>query len=160
MPVCLVSPPVLPRPEPSTAVPSACRRDYRPYHCCDGQMPTHPRKDGPRRGVPGVGKRIREARKRKNLTIRALAGLAGVSAGSVTFWELSNRDLFVGDFLRVAASLNVPPESLLPDAPPPPPEVFAASFECPGCHMQAGVLLTAMSPPRRATPTPHERNAR
>jgi transcriptional regulator with XRE-family HTH domain len=123
-------------------------------------MPTHPRKEGPRRGVPGVGKRIREARKRKGLTIRALAELTRVGAGSLTFWELANRDLFVGDFLKLTAALNVPPESLLLDALPLPPEVFAASFECPGCHMEAGVLLTAMSPPRRATPTPHERNAR
>ena len=160
MTICLVSPPVLPRPRPSTAVPSACRRGYSPYRCHVDRMPTHPRKDGPRRGVPGVGKRIREARKRKNLTIRALAELAGVSAGSVTFWELSNRDLFVGDLLRVAAALNVPPESLLPDALPLPPEVFAASFECPSCHMQAGVLMTAMSPPRRAIQDRNERKER
>ena len=145
---------------PSMAVLPAWSRDYTPYRCHVDRMPTHPRKDGPRRGVPGVGKRIREARKRKGLTIRALAELAGVSAGSVTFWELSNRDLFVGDFLRVAATLKVPPESLLPDAPPLPPEVFAASFECPGCHMQAGVLMTAMSPPRRSIQDRNERNAR
>src|ERR1017187_5760975 len=145
---------VLTRPMPSMVVLPAWSRDYTPYRCCDVQMPTKPRKEGPRRGVPGVGKRIREARKRKGLTIRALAEFTGVGAWSLTFWELATRDLFVGDFLKLTAALKVPPESLLPDAPPPPPEVFAASFECPGCHMQAGVLLTAMSPPRRATPTP------
>jgi transcriptional regulator with XRE-family HTH domain len=127
----------------------AWSRDYTPYRWSDGQMPTKPRKEGPRRGVPGVGKRIREARKRKGLTIRALAELTGVGAGSLTFWELANRDLFVGDFLKLTAALKVPPESLLPDALPLPPEVFAASFECPGCHMEAGVLMTAMSPPRK-----------
>ena len=139
----------------------AWSRDYTPYRWSDGQMPTHPRKEGPRRGVPGVGKRIREARKRKGLTIRALAELTGVGAGSLTFWELANRDLFVGDFLKLTAALNVPPESLLPDALPLPPEVFAASFECPGCHMEAGVLMTAMSPPRRPIQDrSNERNAR
>ncbi len=160
MTICLLPPPVLTRPMPSTAILPALHRSETDHACSDGVMEIEANPLG-RKGVPGVGTRIRAARKRRGLTIRALAELADIDKGSLTGWELEIRDLTLTQLGKVAAALDVPPESLLPDALPLPPEVFAASFECPSCHMQAGVLMTAMSPPRKATQDrTNERNAR
>lgn len=105
-----------------------------------------------RKGVPGVGARIRAARHRAGLTIRVLSELAGVDDSSLTGWELESRDLSLAHLLALAAALGVPPRSLLPDAPLPPPQVLAGSFECPHCRTECAVLVTAM--------TPHSHNER
>ena len=87
-----------------------------------------------RKGVPGVGARIRAARKSKGLTIRALAELAGVDKGSLTGWELGARDLSLGHLFNLAAALDVPPESLLPGVAAPAPVVFEGPFVCEECR--------------------------
>ena len=122
--ICLLPPPVLPRPRTSTAALPALHRDVHDHGWSDDRMEIAANPLG-RKGVPGVGARIRAARKSKGLTIRALAELAGVDKGSLTGWELGARDLSLGHLYNLAAALDVPPESLLvPGAPPPVPVVF------------------------------------
>ena len=162
---------VLPRPMPSMVTHPALRRSYRPYRCHVGAMSRPARGIPPgtvKRGTPGVGERIRAARKAAGLTIAVLAERADVDKGSLTGWELEIRDMTVTQLVKVAAALDVPPGSLLPDAPLPAPVVLAASFACPGCGTECGVLMTTMSRPHRPNaiqdrnerPAPHERNAR
>lgn len=125
----------------------ALRHGYGQYRYHAGGMETADVNPLGRKGVPGVGTRIRAARRRAGLTIQALADRAGVDNSSVTQWEGGGRDLFVRHLMTLATALGVPVESLLPDAPLPPPQVFAGSLECPRCRTECGVLVTALPSP-------------
>ena len=108
---------------PSTVILPALHRDVHDHGWSDDRMEIAANPLG-RKGVPGVGARIRAARKAAGLTIAALAELAGVDKGSLTSWELENRDLTLTQLTAVAEALGVPVESLLPSVPPPAPVVF------------------------------------
>lgn len=65
-----------------------------------------------------LGKKIRAAREKKDLSLDKLAGLTGMSKGYL--WELENRDNpnpSVEKIKKIALALEVPPEYLTSDAP-------------------------------------------
>jgi transcriptional regulator with XRE-family HTH domain len=81
-----------------------------------------------RKGVPGVGTRIRAARRARGWTIDRLAREAGVDDSSVTQWELGVRDLYVRHLVTLAAALGCPVADLLPESPLPPPAVLVTTM--------------------------------
>jgi DNA-binding transcriptional regulator YiaG len=137
MTICLVSPPVLTRPMPSTAVLPAWSRDYTPYRWCDVQVITK-RAGEPRRKraiVPGVGALIKQARERRGVSQAALAGLLNVAQPTLASWEKETRSASLMDLLLVAKLLGVHVVELLPVPPPLPPVVFdiRGPYRCREC---------------------------
>jgi transcriptional regulator with XRE-family HTH domain len=150
---CQLLPRTSGRPMPSTAVLPAVRRDHQRPPRSDGGMEIADVNPLGRKGVPGVGARIRAARHRAGWTIDELAERSGFDPSSLTQWEGGGRDLFVRHLVKLAAVFDMPVESFLPGAPLPPPRVLAGALECPNCGTECAVLVTAMAPQRH----PHEK---
>lgn len=64
-------------------------------------------------GSAVVGRQIREARIKAEMTQDDLAEVLGVTQACVSYWEAAKRDPGVTDLLRIADALNVPSSSLL-----------------------------------------------
>jgi transcriptional regulator with XRE-family HTH domain len=64
-----------------------------------------------------LGRRIRRVRARADLTQQDVATLAGLSRTSVANIEGGRQDPGVVGLVAIAAALEVPPASLLPDEP-------------------------------------------
>ena len=71
-----------------------------------------------REGVPETGRRIRQAREARGLSIVACAQMAGLGAATLGSWERGDREIGLSQLLRVARVLGVDPGSLLPFPPP------------------------------------------
>lgn len=61
-----------------------------------------------------LGRRIREAREKSNLTQEALAVKVSLTRTSVTNIEKGRQQLLVHTLVDISSALNVAPESLLP----------------------------------------------
>ena len=71
-----------------------------------------------REGVPETGRRIRQAREARGLSIVACAQMAGLGAATLGSWERGDREIGLSQLLRVARVLGVDPGALLPFPPP------------------------------------------
>ena len=60
-----------------------------------------------------IGKRIKEQRKKNNLTQEELAALLMVSREKVNYWEVGSRDMKTGDLFSLAKALNTTSDYLL-----------------------------------------------
>ena len=117
MTICLLPPPVLPRPQPSRVTHPAWSRDNPPYHWSDNGMD----EAACRREFAA---RLKAARAKAGLTQKKLAALSGVSQSTICFLENALRPTNMVDFIAIADGLGVPAASLLPGTPPPAPVVL------------------------------------
>jgi transcriptional regulator with XRE-family HTH domain len=70
-----------------------------------------------------LGAAVRARRTSAGLTQLQLAGMIGLSRGSVANIERGQQSVLLHQFAAIAAALRARPEELLPSlAPPPPPE--------------------------------------
>lgn len=108
----------------------------------------------------GVGARIRQARRAKDLTQTALGDLIGVDQSRVAEWEREQHTPSGDNLRRLAAALGATPDQLL-DGPPPeiggglnPHQIALDALELSGrLNLFAQALLGAQGqPPRAATP--------
>lgn len=67
--------------------------------------------------APRIGARLKEARKKKRLTLDALAETCGVTKGYLSKLERDQVNASVASLVRVCAALDVPVGSLFDDAP-------------------------------------------
>lgn len=63
--------------------------------------------------IVDIGKRIKEQRKKNNLTQEELAALLMVSREKVNYWEVGSRDIKTGDLISLAKALNTTSDYLL-----------------------------------------------
>ena len=87
-----------------------------------------------------IGKRIKAARERKNLTQLAFALEANVSPSSVARWE-SGKLPAVRELIRVAGVLGIDPERLVEEAPTAAGEMEALRGEVAELHAMLAELL-------------------
>jgi transcriptional regulator with XRE-family HTH domain len=91
-----------------------------------------------------VGKLIREARKRRGVTQEGLATLVSLSRTSLTNIERGRQKVQLHTLCRLAASLELTPDSLLPKDVPELPEAVASHSKS-----HQGQVAQAQPHPRR-----------
>jgi DNA-binding transcriptional regulator YiaG len=115
MTICPLPPHVQPRPRTSRAVCPAWFRNHPAYGWNVGGMTARQAKQAASRTiVPGVGERIRAARRKAEVAQHELGAAVGVSQATVHSWEQGERGIHLVDLLKVAEVLGVHPVRLLP----------------------------------------------
>jgi transcriptional regulator with XRE-family HTH domain len=63
-----------------------------------------------------IGHKIRAARDKKQLTVRELGKMIGVSGSAISQWENNQTKILVNNIINLAEALDIPVLELLPEA--------------------------------------------